>query len=375
MARRLTLCGQRPISLAVDVTNYVMLELGRPIHGYDADKLPGAIRVRRARDGERLTTLDGNDRALSTEDLVVTDDSGIIGLGGVMGGETTEMSATHDTRAGRGRALGRRRRCSAPASATSSPPRPASATSVASTRSSAQAAAAPGRRAARGVRRRHDRARRDRRRRRRRRAARSRSRSTCPHGSPAWTSPSHTTVANLEAVGCAVSADGGHARRDVPRLAPRPQRPLRPRRGGRPDRRLRPRARRCCPTRPPGRGLTREQRLRRRVGRTLAGAGLRRGAQLPVRRPAPTFDPLGLPTATTCAVRRVRLANPLSQRGAVVHHHAAARPAPAARPQPRPRRPRRGAVRDRHRRLPASTGVRRRSTASTGGPPTTSWPS
>ena len=88
------LAGQRPISLAVDVTNYVMFELGRPIHGYDADKLTGPIRVRRAQEGERLTTLDGNDRTLSPEDLVVTDDSGIIGLGGVMGGETTEMSET-----------------------------------------------------------------------------------------------------------------------------------------------------------------------------------------------------------------------------------------------------------------------------------------
>ena len=94
MATRIEQAGMRAISLAVDVTNYVMLELGRPIHGYDADKLAGPIRVRRARDGERLTTLDGTDRALSTEDLVVTDDSGIIGLGGVMGGETTEMSGT-----------------------------------------------------------------------------------------------------------------------------------------------------------------------------------------------------------------------------------------------------------------------------------------
>ncbi len=94
MAQRLTLSGMRPISLAVDITNYVMLELGRPIHGYDSDKLQGAIRVRRATEGEHLTTLDGVDRALSTEDLVVTDDSGIIGLGGVMGGETTEMSST-----------------------------------------------------------------------------------------------------------------------------------------------------------------------------------------------------------------------------------------------------------------------------------------
>jgi phenylalanyl-tRNA synthetase beta chain len=94
MVQRLAQCGQRSISLAVDVTNYVMLELGRPIHGYDADKLSGPIRVRRATEGERLTTLDGVDRVLSPEDLVVTDDSGIIGLGGVMGGETTELSET-----------------------------------------------------------------------------------------------------------------------------------------------------------------------------------------------------------------------------------------------------------------------------------------
>ena len=94
MASRIRLAGMRPISLAVDVTNYVMLETGRPIHGYDRDKLQGPLVVRRARGGERLTTLDGVDRALSTEDLVVTDDSGLIGLGGVMGGETTEMSST-----------------------------------------------------------------------------------------------------------------------------------------------------------------------------------------------------------------------------------------------------------------------------------------
>jgi phenylalanyl-tRNA synthetase beta chain len=94
IAQRIRAAGMRPISLAVDVTNYVMLETGRPIHGYDADKLQGPIRVRRATEGEHLTTLDGADRTLSAEDLVVTDDSGIIGLGGVMGGETTEMSGT-----------------------------------------------------------------------------------------------------------------------------------------------------------------------------------------------------------------------------------------------------------------------------------------
>ena len=94
IVQRITAAGMRPISLAVDVTNYVMLETGRPIHGYDADKVRGAIVVRRARDGERLTTLDGTDRKLDPGDLVVTDDTGIIGLGGVMGGETTEMSDT-----------------------------------------------------------------------------------------------------------------------------------------------------------------------------------------------------------------------------------------------------------------------------------------
>jgi phenylalanyl-tRNA synthetase beta chain len=94
MARRLRLAGMRPISLPVDVTNYVMLELGHPIHGYDLDLLAGPIRVRRATAGEQLTTLDGVVRTLAAGDLVVTDDSGPIGLGGVMGGATTEMSAT-----------------------------------------------------------------------------------------------------------------------------------------------------------------------------------------------------------------------------------------------------------------------------------------
>ncbi|MGA8248269.1 MAG: phenylalanine--tRNA ligase subunit beta, partial [Nocardioides sp.] len=97
LAERVRLAGMRPISLAVDVTNYVMLELGRPIHGYDGDRLQGPLVVRRARAGETLTTLDGLDRVLSPEDLVVTDDSGVIGLGGVMGGEATEMSAATTT--------------------------------------------------------------------------------------------------------------------------------------------------------------------------------------------------------------------------------------------------------------------------------------
>lgn len=92
MVARLQLAGIRSISLAVDITNYVMLELGNPIHGYDFDKLSGGITVRRARQGETLTTLDGKERSLNPEDLLITDGSGPIGLAGVMGGESTEMS-------------------------------------------------------------------------------------------------------------------------------------------------------------------------------------------------------------------------------------------------------------------------------------------
>jgi phenylalanyl-tRNA synthetase beta chain len=91
LARRLQLAGMRPLSLAVDVTNYVMLELGQPIHGYDGDKLSGPIAVRRAAPGERLTTLDDVDRELHPEDLLITDDRGAIGLAGVMGGQETEL--------------------------------------------------------------------------------------------------------------------------------------------------------------------------------------------------------------------------------------------------------------------------------------------
>ncbi|MEQ7005961.1 phenylalanine--tRNA ligase subunit beta [Actinopolymorpha sp. B17G11] len=92
LQRRIQLAGMRPISLGVDVTNYVMLDLGQPIHGWDRALLRGPIVVRRAEPGEKLQTLDGVTRVLDPEDLVVTDDSGPVGLGGVMGGATTELS-------------------------------------------------------------------------------------------------------------------------------------------------------------------------------------------------------------------------------------------------------------------------------------------
>ncbi|MDT9692953.1 phenylalanine--tRNA ligase subunit beta [Streptomyces sp. P9(2023)] len=92
MRRRLQKAGMRPISLAVDITNYVMLELGQPLHAYDRSRLDGPIGVRRAAAGETITTLDGVKRVLDTGDLVITDNRGSIGIAGVMGGADTEIA-------------------------------------------------------------------------------------------------------------------------------------------------------------------------------------------------------------------------------------------------------------------------------------------
>lgn len=94
MASRLRLAGIRSISLPVDISNYVMLELGQPTHCYDLDKLSGDIVVRRATAGEKITTLDDKERTLDPEDLLITDDSGAIGIAGVMGGAATEVGDT-----------------------------------------------------------------------------------------------------------------------------------------------------------------------------------------------------------------------------------------------------------------------------------------
>ncbi|MFG3348853.1 phenylalanine--tRNA ligase subunit beta [Streptomyces sp. NPDC048018] len=92
LQRRLQKVGMRPISLAVDVTNYVMLELGQPLHAYDRSRIDGPIGVRRAAEGEKITTLDGAKRVLDSGDLVITDNRGPIGIAGVMGGADTEIA-------------------------------------------------------------------------------------------------------------------------------------------------------------------------------------------------------------------------------------------------------------------------------------------
>lgn len=97
MSRRLQASGMRSISLAVDVTNYVMLELGQPLHAFDADKLTLPLVVRRARAGEKLTTLDDVERVLDPQDLVISDGEGgsrVLAIAGVMGGATSEVTET-----------------------------------------------------------------------------------------------------------------------------------------------------------------------------------------------------------------------------------------------------------------------------------------
>lgn len=95
---RLKACGIRPISNIVDITNYVLLERGQPMHAFDRTKLAGAqIRVRRARPGERLRTLDGQERTLSPDMLVIADANDAVAVAGVMGGADSEVSGATRT--------------------------------------------------------------------------------------------------------------------------------------------------------------------------------------------------------------------------------------------------------------------------------------
>jgi phenylalanyl-tRNA synthetase beta chain len=93
LKQRLTAAGQRPISNVVDITNYVMLACGQPLHAFDLDKVRGGrIDVRRAEDGEKMTTLDGVERTLDSSMAVVCDAEGPSGIAGIMGGQISEVS-------------------------------------------------------------------------------------------------------------------------------------------------------------------------------------------------------------------------------------------------------------------------------------------
>lgn len=307
MAKRIAHAGMRPISLAVDITNYVMLELGRPIHGYDADKVQGALGVRRARAGERLTTLDGAERELSPEDLVVTDDSGIIGLGGVMGGATTEMSSTttsvlveaaHWDAASMFR-TGRRHKITSEAGKRNERGVDPAVTEAAADRVVELLTTYGGGTAHPGV--------------------------TVVGSAPAGATividaglparitgmdiPGEVTVAHLRAVGCTVAQDGDQLTVTAPSWRPDITDPF-----DLVEEVARvvgyDRVPSVLPPAPPGRGLTREQRLRRRVGRTLAGAGFVEVLDYPFVGEG-AFDSLGLP-ADDPRRKALRLANPLS---------------------------------------------------------------
>ena len=92
MQRRIEKCGMRPISLAVDITNFVMLELGQPLHAFDRSKLTGSVHIRRATQEKNFTTLDGHVRILSPENIVVSDDRAALALAGTMGGLDSEVT-------------------------------------------------------------------------------------------------------------------------------------------------------------------------------------------------------------------------------------------------------------------------------------------
>ena len=94
MRYRLTQVGTRIINNVVDITNYILYDIGQPLHAFDRDKLFGTISVRKAKNNEKITTLDSQVRKLDSNDLVITDNDKPIALAGVMGGLETEVSET-----------------------------------------------------------------------------------------------------------------------------------------------------------------------------------------------------------------------------------------------------------------------------------------
>ncbi len=308
LVRRLTQAGMRPISLAVDVTNYVMLELGQPLHAYDRARLAGPIRVRRARAGEQLTTLDDVRRELDPADLLITDDSGPIGIAGVMGGESTEVGPeTSDVVIEAAcfeptTVFRTQRRHRLPSEASKRFERgvdpelaPYAADRAAHLLAELGGGTVPATATSVG-------------------SAPARGRISIDAGLPARVTgmdiDAATTVSHLEAVGCQVTEDGGDGLDvEVPPWRPDLTDPF-----DLVEEVARvvgyDRVPSVLPPAPPGRGLSRSQRLRRRTGFLLAGQGLTEVISFPFVGSA-DLDALRIP-ADDRRRSTLRVENPLS---------------------------------------------------------------
>ncbi|MDO7869650.1 phenylalanine--tRNA ligase subunit beta [Nocardioides jiangxiensis] len=307
MKLRLEQCGMRSISLAVDISNYVMLELGQPNHCYDAAKVAGPIRVRRATAGEKITTLDDVSRTLDPADLVIADDNGAIGIAGVMGGASTEVSETTTDiiveaahfdpvtvfRSQKRHKLGSEASKRFERGVDPELPQAAAdrVVELLVTLGGATVGAgvtvvgeAPARRVVTAS-------------------------TELPARITGMEIPAATTVAHLRAIGAEVTVDGDTLTAVVPSWRPDISQPFDlveevARIVGYED------VPSVLPSAPAGRGLTELQRLRRRVGRVVAGAGFNEVISYPFTSET-DYDALGLP-ADDERRRSLRMENPLN---------------------------------------------------------------
>ncbi|TDD32380.1 phenylalanine--tRNA ligase subunit beta [Actinomadura sp. KC06] len=307
MRVRLHRAGMRPVSLAVDITNYLMLELGQPLHAFDRGKLTGPIVVRRAAPGEQLETLDHVKRALDPEDILITDESGPISMAGTMGGLATEIDerssdmvieAAHFDDIGTAR-MSRRHRLHSEASYRFERGVDRELPLYASYRAVRMLAELGGAEVMPGVTHAE--------------APVEPVTVTIPAGHPdkvaGVTYGRDTVVRRLEQVGCTVEGD------DVLTVTPPSWRPDLTDPNDLAEEVIRLEGYEDIPARAPrpvkGKGLTVRQRLRRRVGRALAGSGYVEVLAFPFVAEK-DWDALHLP-AGDVRRRTLRLANPMSE--------------------------------------------------------------
>ncbi|MFI0487150.1 phenylalanine--tRNA ligase subunit beta [Actinomadura sp. 9N215] len=307
MRVRLHRAGMRPVSLAVDITNYLMLELGQPLHAFDRGKLTGPIVVRRAAPGEKLETLDHVKRTLDPEDILITDESGPISMAGTMGGLATEIDdrssdmvieAAHFADIGTAR-MSRRHRLHSEASYRFERGVDRELPLYASYRAVRMLAELGGAEVMPGVTHAE--------------APVEPVTVTMPAGHPdkvaGMAYGRDAVVRRLEQVGCTVDGD------DVLTVTPPSWRPDLTDPNDLAEEVVRLEGYEDIPARPPrpakGKGLTVRQRLRRRVGRALAGAGYVEVLAFPFVAEK-DWDALNLP-ADDARRRALRLANPMSE--------------------------------------------------------------